>query len=357
MRRAALLVVLAGCPSSSASSSSAVPADASTSSPPPQANDAGNGCAIDAQGALLDTMSAIVAAMRAGGGKGSNALQVPSAADRDAFAASVVDVLSGDESAACTFPASYRLVHLVDPNAGALRVIAEVDATGKPAPTLYWGTYVAPRVTPSRALAIEAPHPIFDTNTELQSTALFVESGAAYLMVAGAHRCADDAASACSGTTDACGTTAPFRISDAAHTDALPFFAVLALLSQSSPSLVFIQLHGNAEACPDALMSDGSGAWSDTGPTGVLAGELASRGVAIGKCGSGYPTSACNLCGTDNVEARFTAGSPAACTQIGTTYGRLVHIEQQSGLRATPSAGAPGYQPLIDAVNAAFPAK
>jgi hypothetical protein len=104
-------------------------------------------------------------------------------------------------------------------------------------------------------------------------------------------------------------------------------------------------------------MSDASGQWSDSGPTGMLAAALASRGVAIGRCGQGYPTTACNLCGTDNVEARATAGSAMACTQSGTSYGRVVHIEQQPALRATPAAGVVGYQPLVDAVNATFTAQ
>ena len=64
----------------------------------------------------------------------------------------------------------------------------------------------------------------------------------------------------------------------------------------------------------------------------------------------GYPTAACDLCGTDNVEARFTAAATDACTQMGTSYGRFVHVEQQADLRAM-------YQPLIDAAAATFPAQ
>jgi hypothetical protein len=68
-----------------------------------------------------------------------------------------------------------------------------------------------------------------------------------------------------------------------------------------------------------------------------------------------FPTATCDLCGTDNVEARMTAGSTEACTTLGSTYGRFVHVEQQLSLREDPDSGAGGYSPLISAVLAAFP--
>ncbi len=307
----------------------------------------GGACALDSDGNFLDLVDGIVTAMRAGGNAGSGALTVPAAGDRDAFAARVVAILAGDEGQACGLPPSYRLLRL--PN---LRVVAELDGSGAPAPSLYWGTYAAPIALPSpwRRLAVEAPHPIFDANTEHQSADLFLQTGAEWFLLAGAHRCADAAASGCSGTTTACGADADYRISDAAHAVQLPFWAVHDALSVRDAALAFLQLHGNAESCPSALVSDSSGSWSDTGYAGQLAAALIAGGVAVGKCGAGYPTAACDLCGTDNVEARFTAAAPDACTQMGTSYGRFVHVEQQADLRAM-------YQPLIDAAAATFPAQ
>jgi hypothetical protein len=328
----------------------------------PDALDAAPDCGVDVTGDLYPEMTAIASAMQVGTPPGSDALVVPSTAARDAFAQTVYAVLGGDEGAACTLPASYRLMRMVDAAAGPLRVVAEVDASGKPAPALYYGTFAAPRTvpTPSRALVVEAPHPIFDIATELQATAVFVQTAARMLLVAGAHRCADVDASACSGTTNACnGVVEPYRVSDAAHEDALPFYALHALVSDGDASLEFLQLHGNGEPCPTALVSDCSGAWSDAGPTAALAASLVSQGVAVGPCGAGtYPTSSCDLCGTDNVEARYTAGAgAAACTQMGTAYGRFVHVEQQLSLRQAPDAGVTGWSPLVAAVEAAFPAK
>jgi hypothetical protein len=279
---------------------------------------------------------------------------------RDALAQTIVRVLGGDEAAACALPPSYRLMRMVDPSAGALRVVAEVDASGQPAPSLYYGTYAAPRVvpTPSRALVVEAPHPIFDLDTEREATAVFVATAARDLLVAGTHRCADTTASACSGTTDACNATVQaYRVSDAAHEDALVFHAVHALLSDAQPQIQFLQLHGNGAACPTALVSDCSGTFADAGTAAALGAALTASGVTVGECGDGYPTAGCNLCGTDNVQARYTAGSAAACTQTGAHYGRFVHVEQQLSIRQDPDGGAGGYQPLIDAVLATYPAQ
>jgi hypothetical protein len=319
--------------------------------------DAPAACALASRGSFVTLVGAITSAERTSSPPGSNALVVPSATTRDAFAALVVRVLDGDDAAACSLTAPYRLLLLDDPRAGALRVVAELDATATPVPSLFYGTYAAPQRASARAtqLIIEAPHPIFDTNTEIESADLFVQYGAAAFLLAGTHRCTDTAASPCSGTTTACGTSAPFRISDAAHANALPFSAIHAAYSTAVPGALFLQLHGNSDACPTALMSDASGTWSGVGSTATLAAALQTRGVAIGECGMGYPTTSCNLCGTDNVEARFTAGATDACTMRGASYGRFIHVEQQPSLRATPTASAPGYQTFIDAVLAAFP--
>lgn len=326
--------------------------------------DGGDGaidCGIDVAGGLLPLVTSVAAAMRATGGAGSDVLAVPSTAARDAFAQTVYGALAGDAAAACALPPSYRLVRMVDPTAGPLFVVAEVNAAGQPSPALYYGTFAAPQAvrSPSRALVIEAPHPLFDISTELQATDIFVKSGARYLLVAGADRCADPDASACSGTTTACAASGSiaYRVSDAAHEDDLPFQGLHILISDGDASLLFLQLHGNGEPCPDALVSDCSGTWSATDPAGMLASSLMAGGVSIGECGAGYPTSACDLCGTDNVQARYTAGSAAACTTLGAHYGRFVHVEQQLALRQAPDGGVGGWQPMIDAVDAVFPAQ
>ena len=313
-------------------------------------------CGLNVKASLLDEMAAVNAAIEAGGNAGSQALEVPSIAERDSFAALVGQVLGGDEAAPCSLPPPYRLKRLAPTDGRVFRVVGEFDGSGKPAPSRHWGTYVAPSQpsVPARALVIEAPHPVSDKNTVQQATDLFLQSGAQYLLVAGAHRCTNTQNSGCSGSTTACGTSGPYRISDGAHAVAVPFFAVHAVISHNWPQLIFLQLHGNAQACPEALLSDGSGHWSDAGATATLAAALTARGIPVGRCGAEFPQSNCNLCGTENVEARFTAGATNPCVQNGASYGRLVHIEQRAALRETPDAGVGGYQTLIDAVLASF---
>ncbi len=355
MARALLLLPLGLSLAACGASSSGGPAppsgtDASSSSAAP-------GCPpVSFAGSMDDLVHAVVAAMAAKAGAGSNALVLPSAAERDAFAEATLAALSGDAQQACNLPASYRTFSLRDGTDDVL-VVAELEASGAPAPSKFWGTYAARRPSQgTRAIVVEAPHPLFDANTPYESRAVFSAARAEWFLMAGAHRCANSKSSACSGTTTACGGNAPYRDSDAAHETGTPFYAVHAALSAANTD-PFIQLHGNAQSCPDALVSDSSGAYSAGSAAAKLAAAIESRGPSVGRCGAGYPTSSCNLCGTDNVEARMTAGAPDACTAMGTSYARFVHIEQQPGLRQIPSGTSRGYQPVVDAVVATFPAR
>jgi hypothetical protein len=328
-----LLILLAGC-----RAEHAPPNDLSNNPSNDLSGDlSGRDCAVDGSGDFLSLVDQIVSAMR------PQPVVIPDSSQRDAFAAEVAAILDGGSS--CDLPASYRLVRV-----GNVRVVAEVDDAARPSPSLQWGSYAAAGDF-IRELAVEAPHPIFDTKTESQAAQLFVAVRAHYFLLAGGHRCNNDLGSGCSGTTTACGPSTSigenYRISDAAHATQLPFWAVHAQLSAKG-SLQFLQLHGNSDSCPSALLSDGSGAWPDGGLTAGLATELENRSVSVGRCGAGYPTSTCNLCGTDNVEVRQSAGAGNSCVQRGTTYGRVVHLEQQMDLRKSP-------QPLIDAVLAAIP--
>jgi hypothetical protein len=302
-------------------------------------------------GTFAATISAVSGAMNIPN-TDAGVMTVPSDADRDAFAQAVLTALVFDGTSKCPLPPSYGVFSVKD-QGDDVRVVAELDAKGKPAPKLFWGTYAARRPgVGTRDVVIEAPHPVADSNTDTESATVFSSARAELYLLAGAHRCANPNASGCDGTTDACssGTNNPYRDSDAAHSVKTPFWAMHAAISAAGAS-PFVQLHGNTATCPDALLADGSGSYSDAGITAQLANALEAQGAKVGRCGAGYPTAKCTLCATDNVEARFSAGAvTTACTAMGTTYGRLVHIEQQPALRSTP-------KPLLDAINATFPAR
>jgi len=278
-------------------------------------------------------------------------MTVPTDAERDAFAAQVLRALAFDGNGACPLPSSYRVAALTD-HGDAIRVVAEIDETGAARPALFWGTYAARRSgSGTRDLVIEAPHPLADRATEGEGALIFSVARAEFYLVAGSHRCANPKTSSCDGATDACGSSKdePYRESDAAHSTKTPFWAIHAAISAmgSSP---FVQLHGNDSACPEALLADGSGTFSDAGLTARFADALEAQGTKVGRCGAGFPTSTCGLCATDNVEARATAGSSAACTMRGTAYGRFVHVEQLAALRGANT-------PVVNAVVATFPAR
>lgn len=304
---------------------------------------------------LREVVLALQASIRSSGGPASGAYVEPSAVARDKFGATVARALSGDEHAACDLPPSYRVVLLDDATYGKTRLVAELDGLGSSAPALYFGAY-ARRVdlAATRALVIEAPHPVYDSSTDDEAQDLFLRGYARYLLLAGAHRCASVDPSPCSGSTTACGARAPFRVSDPAHATAHPFFAVHRELS-ADQTVHFLQLHGNAASCPDALVSGASDSFPSTGFVSTFATALESEGIGVGRCGEGYPAPGCDLCGSTNVEGRLTAGSGNACTLPGSSDARFVHLEQLAVLRRRAPDGTPSWGPVLAAIEATLP--
>ncbi len=278
-------------------------------------------------------------------------VNIPSAADRDKFGGQVLEALKFEGTEACPLPPSYIVMSFVD-NGDQIRLVGELDKYGTATPVLNWGAYAARRAGPgTRQLVVEAAHPLADSDTDQESARVFAATRAEWYMIAGSHRCANAAVSGCDGTTAVCspGTANPYRESDTAHSTKTPFYGVHVALSAATTAS-FLQLHSNGQTCPAALLSDSSGTFPEGGITSTFGKALEEAGVTVGRCGSGFPTAACSLCGTDNVEARFNAGASDSCTALGTTYGRFIHLEQQSTLVSTTGA-----QPLIDALKATFP--
>jgi hypothetical protein len=283
------------------------------------------------------------------GAANSESFKVPSPQDRDAFAQQVMAALAFDGDAPCPLPSSYVVLSMKDGN-DDVRIVGEFDKYGTSAPQLFWGAYAARRPgSGTRPLVIEAPHPLADPDSATESARVFSASRAEWYMIAGAHRCSNAATSGCDGTTGVCtGAQAPYRQADAAHSTDTPFYAMHALLSDMTTA-PFLQLHTNGEKCPAALVADGSGSWPANGLAATLATSLEQAGASVGRCGMDFPTAACSLCATENVEGRATAGSGEACTTAGSDYSRFVHVEQQNSLVA-----ASGDMPVITAVIATF---
>lgn len=199
-----------------------------------------------------------------------------------------------------------------------------------------WGVYVRNLSYSAMPWTIEIPHPKFDTLTETQGASLFMQINGYFLMMAGANRCANAAYSGCSGTTTAClGTSAPYPVSDVAHTVESPFHWTHEALHD--PLLVphnmgFINLHGHSsEACEDVFLSSTVSNVAD-GLIRALHTALIHPDWTVGFAGDGITT--CSLTGTTNVQGRFTNESPNPCTKAATkSNGRFIHIEQSLRVR------------------------
>lgn len=117
------------------------------------------------------------------------------------------------------------------------------------------------------------------------------------------------------------------------------------------PDMVAIQWHGNSGAgCPDVIIGNTNGNYTQApgGPVETLAVWVeALDGGTVRAC-SPRPTT-CNLCGTGNMQGRFTNGSGNPCTRSASSpYERFIHVEQSLRFRRS-------YQARVDALYFTFP--
>lgn len=210
-----------------------------------------------------------------------------------------------------------------------------------------WGSVVV-NPSPERALAVEVPHPVFDLDTHRQGAVLFRESGARMLLLAGAHRCSNRAASPCDGRTGVCHDgTGPYPVSDMAHVTTAPFQATHEEATDRGSALTTLSLHGNGNASCETVFLSAGVPDTSTARLDALARALDDRGVDVGVPG----TSSCPLVGSTNVQGRYTNGASSPCTNVAdTATGQFVHVEQRRPFRAS----AAEYDALIEAVNVVF---
>lgn len=217
----------------------------------------------------------------------------PDTARRDAIADAVEALLT---TAATAVPRGYGRVRLRDAG-GPLVGLAEVGS-----PRRGDGLYVV-RIGRRAPLVIEAPHPVSDQSSELVAAAVFADTRAEALIVAGTRRDA-----------------APDGSADAAHGETTAFAAVDQRLSV--PGVTVVQIHGFATAkhpgYPQVVLSDSTpapGRWLT-----ALAQALQRAGFST----CVFDGSVCRELGaTHNVEAAQAQASGA----------RFVHVELADGTR------------------------
>jgi hypothetical protein len=218
---------------------------------------------------------------------------------------------------------------------------------------------------PKRDLVVEAPH-VYATNaklegrTDTEGVLILRETLGRALLINGADRC-QGPDGGCGGTFSSdkvCPDSKdgdPFRQSDVGHNIDNAFHVLHQKFTDVSASTRFVQLHGNGDTrLPRGGLSVSDGRTTAnpaslatlfvTNIQTLATGALAES--AVNDCA----TEANILCGTRNVQGRYTNDATACCNGGSMPQGgtRFLHLEQRSG---EPSL-IDQPQPVIDALRA-----
>lgn len=179
-----------------------------------------------------------------------------------------------------------------------------------------WGMYVIDRSAPP-SLVIEVPHPAFDLRTELFGVDLFRKVPGAVLLIAGAHRKADDSKA------------------DVAHEEDSVFHVVASGLA--GRGLAQVQLHGfHDQNLPstDIVLSSGATVAGDAARR--AAERLTADGFAVCRA---WEERCKGLEGTTNVQGKMAAAD-------GTVF---LHVEMSRTVRESPERRADVVRALTEA--------
>ena len=281
----------------------------------------------------------------------SEAYVKPSELDLSRFR-SVVDLLLLEtynqiDDSLSTYFSSYEFVHVTDTSFenSEYYMIRENPVTKA------WGTII---YNPNwqRNLTIAVPHPLHDSKTPYEGIDFLHYMGARLFVIAGSHRCANDEASLCDGTTSACSATSqsePFKVSDMAHNDSTVFQVVHEAMFEFSNQAWFLNIHGHASStCEDVFLSNGR---IDDPSTEMIAlkDSLVIHGVDAAYAGDG---SECGLTGTTDTQGRYVNGSSDPCGSSNVSNsGRFFHIEQFTSIRASQDK----YRVLVEEIAEMIP--
>ncbi|WP_439382781.1 hypothetical protein [Amycolatopsis lexingtonensis] len=200
----------------------------------------------------------------------------------------------------------------VDPATGRPYTIA-VNETGT---DRAWGMYVIDRSAPP-SLVVEVPHPAFDLRTEFFGVDLFRRVPGAVLLVAGAHRKADDSHA------------------DVAHEEDSVFHVVATALA--GRGLAQVQLHGfHDQNLPstDVVLSSGATVAGDAARR--AADRLTADGFAVCRA---WEERCKGLEGTTNVQGKMAASDDTV----------FLHVEMSRTVRESPERRAGVVRALTEA--------
>ncbi len=305
------------------------------------AHDGGEDASIDALFALDPCAEGVLASLTlariAPLARDTDTYRPPLLATRTEIEAAVAAIAADrfDAARGHATSAGYILCRGTDADAGLVLLRPAASATGH--------AWVAVRVRgATRALVIEAPHPVYDAGTLAESVTIFATTSAQAVVISGTHRCASDRASGCNGTADACGPAAPVRESDMAHAIDSVFHAVHTSLVAAYPAAWFVGVHGFVG--PGASVSNGTASPTlATSRSARLAIALHTRfGADVTTCndfGDATITTLARVCGTEDVQGRLLNGSAMECTAAAASASdRFVHVEQAPEYRPDRAA-------------------
>jgi hypothetical protein len=174
--------------------------------------------------------------------------------------------------------------------------------------------------------------------------------GALLFIMAGTHRCANEAHSPCDGASDVCGDGV-YHESDMGHVTESVYQAAHEVFTARCPQGHAISMHGTVRPyCEDVFLSNGHETDSKQVLYSLRDHMLAAGGITVGVAGDGH--SSCPLYGSTNVQGRLTNGSPDPCLQeVLATTGFFIHAEQKPRVRDSLSV----YCKLIAAIQAVIP--
>jgi hypothetical protein len=184
-------------------------------------------------------------------------------------------------------------------------------------------------------LSHQAVHPIFDSNTDIQAVTVFKDTDSRSFLMAGAHRNANSAASAC---------LPDHRESDPSHNvNSMVQATNEELLAYYGAASWFaIQWHGMAATrCPttDVHLSHGLNVHAPTDKIAVLRKLLLHNSNNSKWRVSLAGESSCDLNATENMQGRLINGVAAervCSTPASSITQKFIHIEQHMEFR-TPS--------------------
>ena len=215
-----------------------------------------------------------------------------------------------------------------------------------------------------RNIVIEVPHEGFDFGTKTQGARLFKALAARALIINKEHRCSDPNSSPCSGETNVCGDNGggSFRESDVAHHTANTFHLLHMRYTDMDLGTKFVQLHG-FNATPSDIAEIGDGTTNDYAPDSVSVlfannlGKYVPKPAAVDSCQQYVGAPPSGLCGSSNVQARYTnnPGGDACLTFTSTYSARFLHLEQGEPLRDDDSSDGWDWGDLRDALLNTWP--